>query len=179
MPLTRPSSRTRASCGCPRPRRRPSTWTRPWLPAAPAGRAAARMPSTAHMCSSHCMSTSTAWRSVARAEVGVTRDPGPSCSCHLGVSPSPSRTVPWGHRLGTPALGWGCRALGGGHATTPCSLVSVSGGRSRLHLIDLGSCEGAPGRGGEAPGGPLCLSLSALGSVILALLSGAKHVPHR
>ncbi|XP_011384887.1 kinesin-like protein KIF26A, partial [Pteropus vampyrus] len=56
---------------------------------------------------------------------------------------------------------------------------AMSGGRSRLHLIDLGSCEGAPGRGGEAPGGPLCLSLSALGSVILALVSGAKHVPYR
>uniref|UniRef100_F7AA44 Kinesin family member 26A n=1 Tax=Equus caballus TaxID=9796 RepID=F7AA44_HORSE len=55
----------------------------------------------------------------------------------------------------------------------------VSGGRSRLHLIDLGSCEGVPGRGGEAPGGPLCLSLSALGSVILALVGGAKHVPYR
>ncbi|XP_036073740.1 kinesin-like protein KIF26A isoform X2 [Rousettus aegyptiacus] len=56
---------------------------------------------------------------------------------------------------------------------------AMSGGRSRLHLIDLGSCEGAPGRGGEAAGGPLCLSLSALGSVILALVSGAKHVPYR
>lgn len=61
----------------------------------------------------------------------------------------------------------------------PPPVVSVSGGRSRLHLIDLGSCEGAPGRGGEAAGGPLCLSLSALGSVILALVSGAKHVPYR
>ncbi|KAK2497840.1 hypothetical protein MC885_006943 [Smutsia gigantea] len=60
-----------------------------------------------------------------------------------------------------------------------CGKGGMSGGRSRLHLIDLGSCEGAPGRGGEAPGGPLCLSLSALGSVILALLSGAKHVPYR
>lgn len=58
-------------------------------------------------------------------------------------------------------------------------MVSVSGGRSRLHLIDLGSCEGVPSRGEEAPGGPLCLSLSALGSVILALVSGAKHVPYR
>ncbi|XP_053784795.1 kinesin-like protein KIF26A isoform X2 [Desmodus rotundus] len=48
----------------------------------------------------------------------------------------------------------------------------MSGGRSRLHLLDLGSCEGAPG---GSPG----LSLSALGSVILALVSGAKHVPYR
>lgn len=58
-------------------------------------------------------------------------------------------------------------------------LFSVSGGRSRLHLIDLGSCETALSRGGEASGGPLCLSLSALGSVILALVNGAKHVPYR
>ncbi|XP_054423660.1 kinesin-like protein KIF26A [Pteronotus mesoamericanus] len=52
----------------------------------------------------------------------------------------------------------------------------MSGGRSRLHLIDLGSCEGAPGRGG---GGPPDLSLSAVGSIILALVGGAKHVPYR
>ncbi|KAM5239866.1 LOW QUALITY PROTEIN: kinesin-like protein KIF26A [Hipposideros larvatus] len=60
-----------------------------------------------------------------------------------------------------------------------CGKRGMSGGRSRLHLIDLGSCEGAPSRGEEPPGGPLCLSLSALGSVILALVSGAKHVPYR
>ncbi|XP_053451527.1 kinesin-like protein KIF26A isoform X3 [Nycticebus coucang] len=60
-----------------------------------------------------------------------------------------------------------------------CGRGAMSGGRSRLHLIDLGSCEAAPGRGGEAAGGPLCLSLSALGSVILALVNGAKHVPYR
>ncbi|XP_057588371.1 kinesin-like protein KIF26A [Hippopotamus amphibius kiboko] len=60
-----------------------------------------------------------------------------------------------------------------------CGRGGMSGGRSRLHLIDLGSCEGAPGRGGEAAGGPPPLSLSALGSVILALVNGAKHVPYR
>ncbi|XP_007455649.1 PREDICTED: kinesin-like protein KIF26A [Lipotes vexillifer] len=60
-----------------------------------------------------------------------------------------------------------------------CGRGGMSGGRSRLHLIDFGSCEGAPGRGGEAPGGPPYLSLSALGSIILALVSGAKHVPYR
>ncbi|XP_039111770.1 kinesin-like protein KIF26A [Hyaena hyaena] len=60
-----------------------------------------------------------------------------------------------------------------------CGRGGMSGGRSRLHLIDLGSCEGAPGRSGEASGEPPCLSLSALGSVILALVSGAKHVPYR
>ncbi|KAF6130614.1 kinesin family member 26A [Phyllostomus discolor] len=53
-----------------------------------------------------------------------------------------------------------------------CGKGGMSGGRSRLHLLDLGGCEGAPG-------GPPGLSLPALGSVILALLSGAKHVPHR
>ncbi|XP_070333826.1 kinesin-like protein KIF26A [Odocoileus virginianus] len=53
-----------------------------------------------------------------------------------------------------------------------CGRGGMSGGRSRLHLIDLGSCE-------EGPGGPPSLSLSALGSVILALVSGAKHVPYR
>lgn len=58
------------------------------------------------------------------------------------------------------------------------NVFSVSGGRSRLHLIDLGSCEAALSRG-EASGGHLCLSLSALGSVILALVNGAKHVPYR
>ncbi|XP_012502507.1 PREDICTED: kinesin-like protein KIF26A [Propithecus coquereli] len=60
-----------------------------------------------------------------------------------------------------------------------CDRGGMSGGRSRLHLIDLGSCEAASGRVGEAAGGPLCLSLSALGSVILALVNGAKHVPYR
>ncbi|XP_060037073.1 kinesin-like protein KIF26A isoform X2 [Erinaceus europaeus] len=49
---------------------------------------------------------------------------------------------------------------------------AASGGHSRLHLIDLGSCS-------EVPGGPPGLSLSALGSVVLALVSGARHVPYR
>ncbi|XP_032123554.1 kinesin-like protein KIF26A isoform X2 [Sapajus apella] len=65
------------------------------------------------------------------------------------------------------------------HRVEKCGRGGMSGGRSRLHLIDLGSCEAAPGRAGEAAGGPLCLSLSALGSVILALVNGAKHVPYR
>uniref|UniRef100_A0A8C6WC01 Kinesin family member 26A n=1 Tax=Nannospalax galili TaxID=1026970 RepID=A0A8C6WC01_NANGA len=60
-----------------------------------------------------------------------------------------------------------------------CSQGGMSGGRSRLHLIDLGGCEAALNRSGESAGGPLCLSLSALGSVILALVNGAKHVPYR
>ncbi|XP_070684863.1 kinesin-like protein KIF26B [Pempheris klunzingeri] len=73
----------------------------------------------------------------------------------------------------------------------------MSGGRSRLHLLDLGSCDvkvlggGAGGGGGGGGGGgkskessspssaPLCLSLSALGNVILALVNGSKHIPYK
>ncbi|XP_008300950.1 kinesin-like protein KIF26A [Stegastes partitus] len=51
-------------------------------------------------------------------------------------------------------------------------------GRSRLHLLDLGSCETDISRTREGGGGQ-CLSLSALGNVILALANGAKHVPYR
>uniref|UniRef100_A0A671QUD7 Kinesin-like protein KIF26A n=1 Tax=Sinocyclocheilus anshuiensis TaxID=1608454 RepID=A0A671QUD7_9TELE len=54
----------------------------------------------------------------------------------------------------------------------------MSGGRSRLHLIDLGSCEKVHCKSRDAGGG-LCLSLTALGNVILALANGAKHVPYR
>ncbi|KAK2163260.1 hypothetical protein LSH36_83g06061 [Paralvinella palmiformis] len=49
----------------------------------------------------------------------------------------------------------------------------VAGGRSRLHLLDLGSCSKRDTSGSNA------LSLSALGNVILALLNGQRHVPHR
>ncbi|XP_026480266.1 kinesin-like protein CG14535 [Ctenocephalides felis] len=45
----------------------------------------------------------------------------------------------------------------------------VAGGRSRLHLIDLGSCAG---RGSRLP-------LSGLSNVLLAVLSGQRHPPHR
>lgn len=151
-PLPVPSCQTRASFGRPRQRRQPCTWTRHWRPAAPAGLAAA------HTCSSHCMSTSTAWRSAAGVEVGVGSPPPPPpwCLARSAGSRCPGAAPP-------PA----------------CPVLSVSGGRSRLHLIDLGGCEGAPSRGGEAPGGSSCLPLLALGSVILALVSGAKHVPYR
>ncbi|XP_061468271.1 kinesin-like protein KIF26A isoform X2 [Rhineura floridana] len=54
----------------------------------------------------------------------------------------------------------------------------MSGGRSRLHLIDLGSCEKVLSKSRDG-GGSLCLSLSALGSVILALINDAKHVPYK
>ena len=45
------------------------------------------------------------------------------------------------------------------------------GGRSRLHLIDLGSC--SKGRDTRA------LGLSALGNVIHALLNGQRQLPYR
>ncbi|XP_040057218.2 kinesin-like protein KIF26B isoform X2 [Gasterosteus aculeatus] len=63
----------------------------------------------------------------------------------------------------------------------------MSGGRSRLHLLDLGSCDLKVLGGGDVksrenslPGAaPLCLSLSALGNVILALVNGSKHIPYK
>uniref|UniRef100_A0A8C4NPF3 Kinesin motor domain-containing protein n=1 Tax=Eptatretus burgeri TaxID=7764 RepID=A0A8C4NPF3_EPTBU len=54
----------------------------------------------------------------------------------------------------------------------------MTGGRSRLHLLDLGSCEKVLCRSQEAGAG-LCLSLTALGNVLLALANGSKHVPYR
>ncbi|KAF7211764.1 kinesin-like protein KIF26B isoform X1 [Nothobranchius furzeri] len=62
----------------------------------------------------------------------------------------------------------------------------MSGGRSRLHLLDLGSCdvkalegEGGGGKKKENSSASLCLSLSALGNVILALVNGSKHIPYK
>uniref|UniRef100_A0A8C5L977 Kinesin family member 26B n=1 Tax=Jaculus jaculus TaxID=51337 RepID=A0A8C5L977_JACJA len=54
----------------------------------------------------------------------------------------------------------------------------MSGGRSRLHLIDLGSCVKTLSKNREGGSG-LGLSLSALGNVILALVNGSKHVPYK
>jgi len=48
---------------------------------------------------------------------------------------------------------------------------TVAGGRSRLHLLDLGSCSRS--KDGSA------LSLSALGTVLLALFNGQRHLPYR
>lgn len=50
-------------------------------------------------------------------------------------------------------------------------LFIVAGGRSRLHLLDLGSCERSKSSGG--------LTLSGLGNVLLAIFNGQKHLPHR
>ncbi|XP_063236117.1 kinesin-like protein CG14535 [Bacillus rossius redtenbacheri] len=47
---------------------------------------------------------------------------------------------------------------------------AVAGGRSRLHLVEAGDCRRARGKD---------MSLSALGSVLLAVFSGHKHLPHR
>ncbi|XP_063079746.1 kinesin-like protein KIF26A isoform X2 [Engraulis encrasicolus] len=55
----------------------------------------------------------------------------------------------------------------------------MSGGRSRLHLLDLGSCEPDLSQTRDGGGRGQCLSLGALGNVILALANGAKHVPYR
>lgn len=46
---------------------------------------------------------------------------------------------------------------------------SVSGGRSRLHLVSLGDAANAKGG----------LPLSGVGNVLLAVLSGQKHVPYK
>jgi len=50
---------------------------------------------------------------------------------------------------------------------------AVAGGRSRLHLLDLGSCSRSSSKDGTA------LSLSALGTVLLALFNGQRHLPYR
>ncbi|XP_059353832.1 kinesin-like protein KIF26A [Carassius carassius] len=53
-----------------------------------------------------------------------------------------------------------------------------SGSHSRLHLLDLGSCESDSSQTRDGGRGQ-CLSMAALGNVILALVNGAKHVPYR
>ncbi|KAM8832844.1 kinesin-like protein KIF26A [Spinachia spinachia] len=56
--------------------------------------------------------------------------------------------------------------------------ISATSAGSRLHLLDLGSCEPEGSRTRDSGGGQ-CLSLSALGNVVLALANGAQHVPYR
>ncbi|XP_031571980.1 uncharacterized protein LOC116306087 [Actinia tenebrosa] len=53
----------------------------------------------------------------------------------------------------------------------------VHGGRSRLHLIDLASCEGYTGS--KKDSGASSMSIAGLGNVIIALINGAKHLPHK
>ena len=53
----------------------------------------------------------------------------------------------------------------------------VHGGRSRLHLIDLASCERFSATKKETSCSSM--SLNGLGNVIIALINGAKHVPHK
>lgn len=45
----------------------------------------------------------------------------------------------------------------------------VAGGRSRLHLIDIGGCANRSGG----------LPLSTIGNILLAILSGQRHPPNR
>eukprot|EP00794_Sanderia_malayensis_P017822 gene17822-19601_t len=52
----------------------------------------------------------------------------------------------------------------------------IHGGRSRFHLIDLSGCKRA--KRSKDPQGSW-LSLSNLGSVLVALANGTKHIPHR
>ncbi|XP_022256876.1 kinesin-like protein KIF26A, partial [Limulus polyphemus] len=54
--------------------------------------------------------------------------------------------------------------------------VPVAGGRSRLYFFDFGSCEKQVKSREVATRQPL--SLSGLGSVLLALFNGQKHVPY-
>lgn len=59
------------------------------------------------------------------------------------------------------------RANGGSRTDRDAGIVK--GGRSRLHLIDLGGCANRSGG----------LPLSGIGNVLLAILSGQRHPPNR
>lgn len=52
-----------------------------------------------------------------------------------------------------------------------CEYQTVAGGRSRLHLIDLGNSER-----GKASGG---IPLSGVGNILLAIFNGQKHLPYK
>lgn len=51
------------------------------------------------------------------------------------------------------------------------SVFAVAGGRSRLHLIDLGNSERGKTNGG--------IPLSGLGNILLAIFNGQRHLPYR
>ena len=55
------------------------------------------------------------------------------------------------------------------------SSSAVAGGRSRLHLLDLGSCQSVR----QPPSGCNSMTLSGLGNVLVALFNGQRHLPHR
>ena len=60
------------------------------------------------------------------------------------------------------------------YSVDPSSRGGVSGGRSRMHLIDFGGCERT-----KQPGGGGGITLSGLGNVILGIFNGQKVLPHR
>lgn len=66
-----------------------------------------------------------------------------------------------------------------GHATGGSAGSGVAGGRSRLHLLDLGSCQqtGRPNGNGQSSANNM--TLSGLGNVLVALFNGQRHLPHR
>ena len=70
----------------------------------------------------------------------------------------------------------------GRSGATSSSSSAVAGGRSRLHLLDLGSCSQGV-RQHPSSAGPSGISnmmtLSALGNVLVALFNGQRHLPHR
>ena len=60
------------------------------------------------------------------------------------------------------------------YSVDPSSRGGVSGGRSRMHLVDFGGCERT-----KQPGGGGGITLSGLGNVILGIFNGQKVLPHR
>ena len=61
------------------------------------------------------------------------------------------------------------------------SSPGVAGGRSRLHLIDLGSCQPASrtANSGQQQQQSSAMTLSGLGNVLVALFNGQRHLPYR
>lgn len=54
--------------------------------------------------------------------------------------------------------------------------AGVAGGRSRLHLLDLGSCQTIRSASAATSN---AMTLSGLGNVLVALFNGQRHLPHR
>lgn len=70
------------------------------------------------------------------------------------------------------------RTGGGGHCSSGSGASRVAGGRSRLHLLDLGSCQ-QNGRAVANGQSANTMTLSGLGNVLVALFNGQRHLPHR